>query len=55
MRQELLNIQNEILNKNKELEKFKSSMDHEKVNFIAKQEKIIDEWKEKYEKVIFIK
>lgn len=53
LKQELLKIRNEVSNKNNELEKCKSSMDYEKVNLTAKQEKINVEWKEKYEKVIF--
>lgn len=53
LKQELLKIQNEVSNKNNELEKFKSSMDYEKVNLTTKQEKIIVEWKQKYEKVLF--
>jgi len=42
-----------VANKNNELEKFQSSMNHEKINLTAKQEQVIDQWKEKYEKVIY--
>lgn len=52
LKRELLRLQNEVTNKNKDLEKFQSSMNHEKISLTAKQEKIIDQWKEKYEKVI---
>jgi len=41
-----------LANKNNELENFQSSMNHEKINLTAKQEQVIDQWKEKYEKVI---
>jgi len=43
-----------MTNKANELEKFQSSMNHEKISLTTKQEKMIDQWKEKYEKVIFI-
>lgn len=52
MKRELLKLHNEVANKNNELEKFQSSMNHEKINLTAKQEQVIDQWKEKYEKVI---
>lgn len=52
MKRELLKLRNEVVNKNNELEKFQSSMNHEKINLTAKQEQVIDQWKEKYEKVI---
>lgn len=54
LKRELLRLQNEIINKNNDLERFQSSMNHEKINLTAKQEKIIDQWKEKYEKVILL-
>jgi len=43
-----------VANKNNELEKFQSTMNHEKINLTAKQEQVIDQWKEKYEKVIYL-
>lgn len=52
MQRELLKLQNEVVNKNIELERFQSSMNHEKMNFTSRQEKIINQWKDKYEKVI---
>jgi len=52
MKRELLKLQHEIANKNDELEKFQSSMNHEKISLTSKQDKIIDQWREKYEKVI---
>lgn len=48
----MLKLHKEIENKTNELEKFQSSMNHEKINLNAKHEKLIDHWKEKYEKVI---
>lgn len=47
-----MKLQKELEKKNNELERFQSSMNHEKTNLTAKQEKLIDQWKEKYEKVI---
>jgi len=52
MKRELLKLQHEVANKNDELERFKSSMNHEKISLTSKQEKVIDQWREKYEKVI---
>lgn len=52
LKRELLKLQNEVIYKNNELENFQLSMNQEKNSLIAKQEKIIDQWKEKYEKVI---
>lgn len=52
LKRELLKLQNEVVNKNNQLEKFLTSMNHEKISLTAKQEQIIDQWKEKYEKVI---
>jgi len=52
LKRELLKLHNELANKNVELEKCQSSMNHEKINLTTKQEQIIDQWKEKYEKVI---
>jgi hypothetical protein len=52
LKRELLKLQNEVVNKSNQLEKFLTSMNHEKNSLTAKQEKIINEWKEKYEKVI---
>lgn len=51
LRRELLKLQNEVANKNNQLEKFLTTMSHEKISLTAKQEKINDQWKEKYEKV----
>ncbi|XP_060880104.1 spindle assembly abnormal protein 6 homolog isoform X1 [Metopolophium dirhodum] len=51
LKRELLKLHNEVANKNNELEKFQSSMNHEKINLTAKQEQVIDQWKEKYEKL----
>ncbi|KAL4149113.1 hypothetical protein QTP88_003127 [Uroleucon formosanum] len=51
LKRELLKLRNEVVNKNNELEKFQSSMNHEKINLTAKQEQVIDQWKEKYEKL----
>lgn len=51
LKRELLKLHNEVANKSNELEKFQSSMNHEKINLTAKQEQIIDQWKEKYEKL----
>lgn len=52
LKRELCKLQNELANKKNELERFQSSMDQEKVTFTTKQEKIIEHWKEKYEKVL---
>ncbi|XP_025414780.1 spindle assembly abnormal protein 6 homolog [Sipha flava] len=51
LKRELLKLQNEVVNKSNQLEKFLTSMNHEKNSLTAKQEKIINEWKEKYEKL----
>lgn len=51
LKRELLKLHNELANKNNELENFQSSMNHEKINLTAKQEQVIDQWKEKYEKL----
>ncbi|XP_026809256.1 spindle assembly abnormal protein 6 homolog isoform X1 [Rhopalosiphum maidis] len=51
LKRELLKLHNELANKNIELEKCQSSMNHEKINLTTKQEQIIDQWKEKYEKL----
>jgi len=40
-----------LANKNDELEKYQSSMNHEKMNLATKQEQVINQWKEKYEKL----
>lgn len=53
LKRELFKLQNELANKNNELERFQSSMNQEKVKFTTNQEKIIEHWKEKYEKVFF--
>lgn len=52
LKRELLKLQNEVVNKSNQLEKFLTTMNQEKNSLTAKQEKIIDQWKEKYEKVI---
>lgn len=52
LKRELVKLQNEVAHKKNELEKFQSSVNHEKINLTAKQEQIVDHWKEKYEKVI---
>lgn len=52
LKRELSKLQNEVAYKNNELDKLQSSMNQEKISLSAKQEHIIDQWKEKYEKVI---
>lgn len=51
LKKELTKLQNELTRKNNELDQFQSTMNHEKLNLTAQQEKIICHWKEKYEKV----
>lgn len=54
LKRELLKYQNEVTNKNNLLERLQSSINHEKINLTAKQDQVIDQWKDKYEKVIFL-
>ncbi|VVC28737.1 Spindle assembly abnormal protein 6, N-terminal [Cinara cedri] len=51
LKRELLKLHNEVARNKNELEKFQSSVNHEKISLTAKQEQIIDHWKEKYEKL----
>lgn len=53
LKRELLKYQNEVANKNNLLERLQSSINHEKINLTAKQDQVIDQWKDRYEKVIF--
>lgn len=53
LKRELSKLHNEVALKKNELEKFRLSVNHEKSSQTAKQEQIIDHWKEKYEKVTF--
>jgi len=54
LKTELAKLQNEVINKNNELDQYQLNMNHEKLNLTAQQEKIINHWKEKYEKVILL-